>query len=83
MGLVAYRLAADGALTLDAGFNGGAPWAVRFPAASGASDAYAAAVVLDLGAPIVVGSARIDGAGYDYVAARTLGSTRVFRGSFE
>ena len=84
MGLRAFRLQPNGELADDAGFHGGQAFPIAFPPASGSTDAYAAAMLIDRGAPLLVGSARLDAAGgYDFALARLRGSARVFRGSFE
>jgi hypothetical protein len=83
MGMSAFRFTAAGGLETDPGFNDGAPLALRFPDVVGDSDAFAADVVLDRGAPILIGSARVEAAGYDFAAARMQGSSRVFRAGFE
>jgi hypothetical protein len=82
LGMLALQLQ-PGTLSLDAGFNGGQPFPIPFPNLQGFTDAGTSAVLIDRGAPVVVGTARVDGFGYDYAAARTEGTPRIFRASFE
>jgi hypothetical protein len=82
-GMSALRLRPDGSLVDEPAFNGGQPLSVSFASTSGDQEGGAAAVVLDQGAPVLIGSAVGTQAGYDFALARMLGSVRVFGDRFD
>jgi hypothetical protein len=82
-GMSVLQLRPDGNLVDEPAFNAGQPLVVSFPSGSGDAEGGAAAVVLDQGAPVLIGSAVGNAAGYDFALARMLGSVRVFRDGFD